>query len=68
MGPTELGSLAEAIGAPVGVALSLTKASGYWLMVEGLAPGPHTLEFGGTLSTGFSSMTTDHIVVVAPGS
>jgi hypothetical protein len=68
MGPTQPGSLAEAIGAPVGSDLSPTKASGYWLMVEGLAPGPHTLEFGGSLSTGFSSMTTDHIVVVAPGS
>lgn len=67
MGPTQPGSLAEAIGGAVGVELSPTKASGYWLMVEGLKPGPHTLEFGGSLSTSFSTMTTDHIVVVAAG-
>lgn len=63
MGPTEPGSLVEAIGAPEGVDLSPTKSSGYWLMVEGLAPGQHTLEFGGTLSNGFSTLTIDHITV-----
>jgi hypothetical protein len=63
MGPTQLGSLAEQIGEPLGVDLSPTKSSGYWLMVEGLAPGQHTLEFGGSLNTGFSTMTIDQITV-----
>jgi hypothetical protein len=63
MGPTQPGSLVEAIGAPVGVDLSPTKSSGYWLMVQGLAPGQHSLEFGGSLSPGFSTMTTDNITV-----
>jgi hypothetical protein len=64
MGPTQPGSLVEQLGAPVGTDLSPTKSSGYWLMVEGLAPGQHTLHFGGSLSTGFSTEVTDHITVV----
>jgi hypothetical protein len=63
MGPTQSGSLIEHIGASVGQELTPTKSSGYWLMVEGLAPGQHSLEFGGTLSSGFSTLTTDYITV-----
>jgi hypothetical protein len=33
-------------------------------MVEGLSPGPHTLHFGSSLNTGFSTETTDHITAV----
>jgi hypothetical protein len=64
MGPTQPGSLVEQLGAPVGVDLSPTKSSGYWLMVTGLTPGEHTLHFGGSLSNGFSTEVTDHITVV----
>ena len=64
MGPTQSGSLVEQLGAPVGVDLSPTKSSGYWLLVDGLAAGStHTLHFGGSLSSGFSTETTDHITV-----
>jgi hypothetical protein len=64
MGATRPGSLIEQLGAPSGVDLFPTKSSGYWLMVQGLAPGPHTLHFGGSLNTGFSTEVTDHITVV----
>jgi hypothetical protein len=63
MGPTQPGSLVNTLGAPVGVDLSPTKSSGYWLMVQGLAPGEHTLHFGGNLNTGFSTEVIDHIIV-----
>jgi len=38
----------ELFGAPAGAELSPSKSVGYWLMVAGLARGPHTLEFGGS--------------------
>ena len=49
MGPTQVGSLVESFDPRlVGAELSPTKAAGYWLMIDGLAPGPHTLQFGGS--------------------
>lgn len=47
MGPVQPGSLIESIGVPAGAELYPTKAAGYWLMITGLTPGPHTLHFGG---------------------
>jgi len=53
MGPVQAGSMVEAFGVPAGAELYPTKVAGYWLMIEGLAPGPHTLHFGGS-SEGFT--------------
>lgn len=47
-----------------GQELTPTKATGYYLMVEGLSRGQHTLEFGGSTSDGFSTHVVDHITVV----
>ena len=81
MGPTQAGSLLEAIGLPAGTVAFPTKSGGYWLMIDGLAPGPHELHFGGSagdwsVDTGtpigiesgaaFSTDTTDLINVVVP--
>jgi hypothetical protein len=62
----------------IGLELTPTKATGYYLMIEGLSPGQHTLEFGGSAqgffgtvdasgSPTFASVSThvvDHITVV----
>ncbi|HSU05752.1 MAG TPA: hypothetical protein VLI93_09280 [Acetobacteraceae bacterium] len=64
MGAPRPSSLIEQLGAPPGTDLSPSKSSGYWLMVQGLAPGQHTLHFGGSSNTGFSTEVTDHITVV----
>jgi hypothetical protein len=52
-GATQAGSLAAAAGVALGDDLSPNKAAGYWLMIDGLTPGQHTLDFGGT-SGGFT--------------
>ncbi|HEY0421090.1 MAG TPA: hypothetical protein VGC80_16365 [Acetobacteraceae bacterium] len=69
-GPTQPGSYAEAVGIPAGVELSPAKAAGYWLMIADLAPGPHTLRFGGSSNAvasagipAFSSEVTDTVLV-----
>jgi hypothetical protein len=65
MGPVQPGSLIESLGiAAAGTVLSPAKSVGYWLMITGLSPGEHTLEFGGTEKNGFSVHVTDHITVV----
>jgi len=48
----------------IGLPLTPTKATGYYLMIEGLSLGEHTLEFGGS-SPGFlnSRHVVDHITV-----
>ena len=58
MGPTEAGSVLASIPvAPVqvGDVLDPSKSAGYWLMIDGLTPGPHTLHLGGSSN----SFTTD---------
>jgi hypothetical protein len=76
MGPTQAGSVVASLGVPVGAELFPSKAAGYWLMIEGLSPGPHTLRFGGSSGaftpaanccttseiSAFSTETTAHIV------
>jgi hypothetical protein len=76
MGPTQADSVIASFGVPVGAELFPTKAAGYWLMIEGLSPGPHTLHFGGSSNAftpganccntveiaAFSTDTTAHIV------
>jgi hypothetical protein len=81
-GPVQAGSvLNEYYGVAAGTDTYPTKSGGYWLMIDGLAPGPHTLEFGGSFE-GFSvdtpvgpealpaasSATTALIGVPEPGS
>ena len=67
-------SLRDAFGFPsqyVGLLDAIT--DGYWVAVEGLTPGPHTLEFGGTipeLAPGYLPFTldvTDTVNVPEPG-
>lgn len=48
MGPTEAGSVIESFGVSAGDVLDPTKSSGYWLMIDGLTPGSHTLHLGGS--------------------
>jgi hypothetical protein len=53
----------------IGQELNPTLATGYYLMIEGLSPGQHTLEFGGSTfdsstNTSFSTHVVDHIKVV----
>jgi len=72
MGPVRadglLGTLFPSI---VGVDAFPTKGAGYWLMVDGLAAGPHTFTFGGSCSSslscgeGFSTTVSDSISVVS---
>jgi len=82
MGPTQAGSLIASFGVPVGAELYPTKAAGYWLMIDGLAPGSHTLHFGGSSDaftpdanccttsevSAFSTEVADSIVVPEPAS
>jgi hypothetical protein len=43
-------------------------SDGYWLMLEPLSPGTHTIEFGGTAkNTGFQLNVTYTITVVPKG-
>jgi len=67
MGPVQPGSLIEALGETAGTVLSPSRAVGYWLMIEGLSPGAHTLRFGGAHELapgGFSTDITARIQVV----
>ena len=67
MGKVIPGSLLENLGVPAGTPTPNTKAQGYWLMLENLPKGAHTLDFGGSFSGGFLSGGThviDHITVV----
>lgn len=47
-GPTQVGSLANSAGVTAGDDLYPNGAAGYWLMIEGLTSGQHTLDFGGS--------------------
>jgi hypothetical protein len=47
-GPTQAGSLAAGAGVAVGDDLYPIDAAGYWLMIEGLTPGEHTVDFSGS--------------------
>jgi hypothetical protein len=64
MGRVRPHTFATEIGAPIGAELTPTLVGGYYLMIEGLSPGQHTLEFGGSTNTGFSTHVVDHITVV----
>jgi hypothetical protein len=66
MGVVKPGSLltSKDIGIKPGSVMTTDKAAGYWVMLEGLSKGVHTVSFGGTTTTGFSTQTTDHLIVV----
>jgi PEP-CTERM motif-containing protein len=79
MGPVQADSfLNVAFGIPAGTEAFPTKSAGYWLMIDNLAPGSHTLHFGGSSQAfdipenccnhgtfaAFSTETTDTISVV----
>jgi hypothetical protein len=83
MGAVQAGSVIESLGLPAGANLYPNNAAGYWLMIEGLAPGSHMLHLGGISSAftpdsncctnfeipGFAPDLTLNIVVVPePGS
>jgi hypothetical protein len=65
-----IGDLALAAGVPEGTDLSPTLGAGYWLMIDDLDPGKHTLHFGGSIDSAnpvigqFSTETTVHLRVV----
>ena len=78
-GPSQPGSLLDAIGVTAGTDTYPTKSGGYWLMIDGLSQGPHTLSFGGSAGdflvdtpigplglAAFSTETTDSIEVPEP--
>jgi hypothetical protein len=54
-------------GAPAGFYPEVAVSDGYWVGLEGLSPGRHTLIFGGTNGNGFSLQVTDTINVPEPG-
>lgn len=62
---TVIDKFAESFGLSIeGETLEPTKAAGYWLVVDDLEPGMHTIVFGGGTSEGFSTETTIHVNVV----
>jgi hypothetical protein len=66
-GTAQPGTVAtDHFGEPPGTHMVPTKSGGYWLVIDHLSRGPHTLEFGGTATAfgGFSVNVTDHINVV----
>jgi len=61
---TAIEEFAQSVGTSVvGQELTPTKAAGYYVMVEGLGRGPHTLNFGAATTNGFSVHVVDHIIV-----
>jgi hypothetical protein len=51
------------VGVDPGANINVAKASGYFVMLEHLSRGAHTITFGGTGASGPVS-TTDHLIVV----
>jgi hypothetical protein len=69
-GTPQTGSLLESVldrfNLPPTEDLYPSRAAGYWLMVEGLTPGEHTISYGGTFvneGTPVTVSVTDHITV-----
>jgi len=61
LGTVQPGSVAQAFG--LSGELAPSKSDGYWAVIQGLAPGSHTIDFGGSSNAG-SFHITDHIKVV----
>lgn len=54
-------------GVDAGLYPSSAVSDGYWVALEGLSPGQHTLIFGGTNGNGFTLEVTDTLNVPEPG-
>jgi hypothetical protein len=64
-GPTLVGSWANDQGVEVGKELTPSKGAGFWIVIEGLSKGTHTLEFGGhSASTNTTINTHDVLHIV----
>jgi hypothetical protein len=65
VGTIEPGSLltSKNIGVTAGAIGSVSKASGYFVMLEDLSRGVHTISFGGSTTSG-PIQTTDHLIIV----
>jgi hypothetical protein len=63
-GPTQANSWAADQGVSVGTELTPTKGIGYWIVLDGLSKGDHTIQFGGQTDTGFSVNTSDTLHIV----
>ena len=64
-GPTLVGSWANDQGVEVGKELTSSKGAGFWIVIEGLSKGTHTLEFGGhSASTNTTINTHDVLHIV----
>lgn len=69
--PVTADSLAADGGAPTGIPLEPSLSRGYWLMIEGLEPGVHTIAFGSRqqLVDGVLELNVvDTVFVPEPGS
>jgi hypothetical protein len=51
-------------GVPAGSYPGITVSDGYWVALDGLSPGQHTLNFGGTNGNGFSVQINDTLSAV----
>jgi hypothetical protein len=55
-------------GAPAGSYPGISVSDGYWVALEGLSPGKHTLNFGGSIGNNYSLEVTDTLnAVPEPG-
>lgn len=57
------GSLLAALGQDQSEDFFPSRGAGYWLMIEHLPQGEHTLHFGGTAGTGTIDVT-DHVYII----
>lgn len=64
-GPTLAGSWANDQGVTPGTELAPTKGVGYWIVIEGLQKGTHTLEFGGHSASTSTTINTHDILHIA---
>lgn len=64
-GPTQANSWAADLGVAPGTELAPTKGAGFWIVIEGLSKGDHTLSFGGhSAATNTTINTTDILHIV----
>jgi hypothetical protein len=64
LGPVQDGSVLNSFGVSAGTPTPTTKADGYWLMLNGLPQGDHTLAFGGSMTgSQYSGDLFNHTVV-----
>jgi hypothetical protein len=64
-GPTLPGSWVDDNGADVGTELTPTKGVGYWIVINRLSKGDHTLEYGGVSTSPDATIHTTATIHVA---